>query len=296
MRRLLRSCPGKMCLTTNTWISIQRINYICLITHFIDNDWKLQKRILNFCPITSHKGKAISKAITLKFQRAFTSFELCDNSYIPELIRLGDGVPDDRDWVNVMRISSFLREFYDLTLSVLGTSGGCSDSVASTLIGKDTKRTKKRLDRFKTHQLNTRSKELKTELEKYLSELVDDGGFDDDKFDVLMWWKLNQFRFPVVVAIAHDVLAVPVSTIASEYAFSTGERVLDAYRSSLTPKVVQALICTQDWLHGLARGDPDLIEDDLDELDKLDFDNYFIYNLIYLICQKLIYHICYFIF
>ncbi|XP_017982312.1 PREDICTED: zinc finger BED domain-containing protein RICESLEEPER 2-like [Theobroma cacao] len=59
---------------------------------------------------------------TLKFQRAFVSFELCDNGYIPELIKSGDGVPDDRDWANVRRISRFLREFYDLTFSVSGTS------------------------------------------------------------------------------------------------------------------------------------------------------------------------------
>ncbi|EOX99920.1 Uncharacterized protein TCM_008928 [Theobroma cacao] len=153
-----------------------------------------------------------------------------------------------------------------------GTNGGCSDNIASTLFGKDTERTKKRLDRFKKHRLNTRSKELKTKLEKYLSKLVDDEGFNDDEFDVLMWWKLNQFRFPVLAAIARDVLAVPVSTVALESAFSTGGRVLDAYRSFLTPKVVQALICAQDWLRGLARGDSDLIEDDLDELDKLDFE------------------------
>lgn len=39
------------------------INYMCLAVYFIDNDWKLHKRILNFCPITSHKGEAISKAV-----------------------------------------------------------------------------------------------------------------------------------------------------------------------------------------------------------------------------------------
>jgi hypothetical protein len=36
---------------------------MCLIVHFIDNDWKLNKRILSFCPISSHSGKEIGMTI-----------------------------------------------------------------------------------------------------------------------------------------------------------------------------------------------------------------------------------------
>ncbi|KAL4590775.1 hypothetical protein LXL04_003718 [Taraxacum kok-saghyz] len=42
--------------------------------------------------------------------------------------------------------------------------------------------------------------------------------------------------------------AVPVSTVASELAFSTSGRVVDDFRSNLGVKTVEALICTQDWL------------------------------------------------
>ncbi|KAH0996846.1 hypothetical protein GBA52_020710 [Prunus armeniaca] len=45
-----------------------------------------------------------------------------------------------------------------------------------------------------------------------------------------------------------DVFAVPVSTVASESAFSTGGRIIDHFRSSLTPKMVEALTCGQNWL------------------------------------------------
>ncbi|XP_057965406.1 zinc finger BED domain-containing protein RICESLEEPER 2-like [Malania oleifera] len=41
---------------------------------------------------------------------------------------------------------------------------------------------------------------------------------------------------------------VPISTVALESAFSTSGCVLDTFRSSSTPKIVQALICTQDWI------------------------------------------------
>uniref|UniRef100_A0A803NBW0 BED-type domain-containing protein n=1 Tax=Chenopodium quinoa TaxID=63459 RepID=A0A803NBW0_CHEQI len=44
-------------------LPFNKINYMCLTVHFVDNDWNLQKRILNFCPISSHKGEEIGKEI-----------------------------------------------------------------------------------------------------------------------------------------------------------------------------------------------------------------------------------------
>ena len=36
---------------------------MCLTLHFIDSDWKFHKKIIDFCPISSHKGEAIAKAV-----------------------------------------------------------------------------------------------------------------------------------------------------------------------------------------------------------------------------------------
>ena len=44
------------------------------------------------------------------------------------------------------------------------------------------------------------------------------------------------------------MLAVHVSTVASESAFSMGGRILDLLCSSLALEMVQSLICTQNWL------------------------------------------------
>ncbi|XP_027157937.1 zinc finger BED domain-containing protein RICESLEEPER 2-like [Coffea eugenioides] len=67
---------------------------------------------------------------------------------------------------------------------------------------------------------------------------------------VLDYWKAQQFRFPDLSKLARDILCVPVSTVASESAFSLGGRILDQFRSSLSPQIVEALVCTKDWLFG----------------------------------------------
>ncbi|XP_070045663.1 zinc finger BED domain-containing protein RICESLEEPER 3-like [Nicotiana tomentosiformis] len=63
LMKIFREVKSKICLTTDTWTSLQRINYMCLTGHFIDRDWVLHKRILNFCPISSHKGDEMAKVI-----------------------------------------------------------------------------------------------------------------------------------------------------------------------------------------------------------------------------------------
>ncbi|KAF7841070.1 zinc finger BED domain-containing protein RICESLEEPER 2-like [Senna tora] len=50
-------------LTADCWTSVQNLNYLGLTEHFIDIDWKLHKRILNFCPIENHRGETIGEAI-----------------------------------------------------------------------------------------------------------------------------------------------------------------------------------------------------------------------------------------
>ncbi|KAM0898973.1 hypothetical protein ACQ4PT_021594 [Festuca glaucescens] len=92
----------------------------------------------------------------------------------------------------------------------------------------------------KRMRLNTcASNSSKSELEKYLAEDCED--IESTNFDILAWWKTNSSRFPVLARLARDVLAIPISTVASESAFSTGGRVLDDFRTSLTPFMVEEL-------------------------------------------------------
>ncbi|CAN0847211.1 Putative AC9 transposase [Linum grandiflorum] len=92
---------------------------------------------------------------------------------------------------------------------------------------------------------------LRSELERYLSNGKDDetltvADLSDYNYDVLGWWMRNEMGYPVLSVIARDILIVPITTVASESTFSTGGRILDSFRASLTPKIVEALICCCD--------------------------------------------------
>lgn len=86
----------------------------------------------------------------------------------------------------------------------------------------------------------------KSELDEYLDAPPEK--MDVESFEILKWWSEKCTTYKVLASMAKDVLAIPVSTVASESAFSTSGRVVDEFRSSLGPKTVEALICAQDWL------------------------------------------------
>lgn len=67
------------------------------------------------------------------------------------------------------------------------------------------------------------------------------------ELNVLQWWQFNP-KFPTLMKLARDLLAILMSTVALESAFSIGGRVLDQNSNCLTPKTEEALICAQNWL------------------------------------------------
>ena len=90
-----------------------------------------------------------------------------------------------------------------------------------------------------------RTSYVKTELDHYLEEKVLPRTLD---FDILLWWKQNGVKYPTLQATARDLLAIPISTLASESAFSTSDRLVSYHRSRLHSKTLKALIYAQNWL------------------------------------------------
>nr|GFA67055.1 hypothetical protein [Tanacetum cinerariifolium] len=90
------------------------------------------------------------------------------------------------------------------------------------------------------------TKDSKSELDRYLIEEIegDEAYFKSGDFTVL---------------------------VASESTFRTEGRVLDSFRSSLSPETVQALICCQDWVRSV-----DIavnLEENIDDLKKFEDGN-----------------------
>ncbi|XP_019165697.1 PREDICTED: zinc finger BED domain-containing protein RICESLEEPER 2-like [Ipomoea nil] len=498
LKKFFRTSSQRVSITTDTWTSVQRINYMCITAHFIDSEWKLQKKIISFVPIYSHKGESIAKALesclldwglksvfsvtvdnassndtalgflkkklgswgctavrckylhmrciahilnlvvqdglkecdssvkkvrdavryvrssparlqkfksladligveaknslcldvptrwnstymmlntALLFQMVFEAYDDHDSSFKSDL---GGSVPDFLDWESIQSLVMILKSFYEMTVRISGSLYVTSNTFFSEisdlscllknmeeatedsvkLMGKNMRA---KFDKywgepekmnfliFYANILDPRDKieympiqfnqlygedkgktmfdkvivglkELfedyvacfpvqcveqsekfspsitisdsvsvgrpqsllksqikkqklvsgdlsrkKIELEVYLSEVIVD---EDDSFDLLRWWKQQSERFPVLSKMARDILAVPISTVASESAFSTSGRVLDAFRSSLTPRIVEALVCAQDWLR--LSNQPISIEENIEDVERIE--------------------------
>ncbi|KAL4282107.1 hypothetical protein GQ457_03G007700 [Hibiscus cannabinus] len=470
LKNYFSNLSSRVCLTTDTWTSGQNLSYMCLTAHFIDDDWKLRKMIINFCPIAGHSGELIGRAIekcllewglkrimtitvdnassndlaikylkqilnlwdgsvlnaeflhmrcaahilnlvvkdglkdvdisvvrvraavkyvrssparlqkfkacveeekinskslvcldietrwnstfsmlksALVFRKAFKNLKTKYLPYTKELRKIG-GAPDDEDRDKIASFLPFLQMFYEATLSFSGSSMArqmklkfdkywknvnnvnvlmfiallldprhklryvewiirCSydpsDSydlchrIKSTLASlfdfyasshpsstqtrsssfnpyssahdgegeiRKLKGTNLRKDYVTEIELNDTS-ETTTELDRYLGDKC---VRDNDSFDILAWWSVQTNNYPILMSMARDILAIPVSTVASESAFSTGGRVLDSFRTSLTPRLVEALVCTQDWIR--ASHDPIMIEESLLALENME--------------------------
>jgi hypothetical protein len=86
-----------------------------------------------------------------------------------------------------------------------------------------------------------------SELDKYLEEEAVPVG---TPLDILKYWKFSSATYPVLARMARDILAILASTVASESAFSSGEKIISEYRSRLTSETVEALVYLQYWIRG----------------------------------------------
>jgi hypothetical protein len=119
--------------------------------------------------------------------------------------------------------------------------GRQTSTLGSPVLGK------RKLDEEFAQWSQIRGRRLpKSELDAYLDKVF---VRTDERFEILSWWRTNANKYPVLSAMAHDFLAILLSIVPSESAFSAGGRILADNRSSMTPETLECLVCCKDWLY-----------------------------------------------
>ena len=116
-----------------------------------------------------------------------------------------------------------------------------------------------------------------SELQMYLSYDFMKGMDDEEKFglDILDWWKSQAVKHPILSAMARDIFAIQVSSVASERAFSASGRVLDDRRTRLKPETLEMCVCFKDWLDAETRSqDRTYAQNDDDEGTSTSFSSH----------------------
>ncbi|GKA94343.1 zinc finger BED domain-containing protein RICESLEEPER 2-like protein [Tanacetum coccineum] len=320
---------GRVCLTTDSWTSVQKKSYMALTGHFIDNEWKLKKKVLNFCRLDGHSGVDIGKGVescvnewginailaisvdnamqdgtkvvdksieniryavkwikksgsriekfkscaesakcditknlildvptrwnstynmlevAQAYEDAFDRYDLEDVTFGNAIRKKGLSVPTSEDWDKARKLCGFLKMFYDVTLRISGTKYVTSHtlvvelSTIRELLRKQMMCDVLNLPLEDENLYNiAKIQELKIE---FLHIVVDDHRkrkTSDGKLQIDEYDNKSPARIANLVSTESGVLGF----------FSTSGRVLDTFRSSLSDKSIESLICTQDWL------------------------------------------------
>ncbi|KAF7134784.1 hypothetical protein RHSIM_Rhsim08G0083100 [Rhododendron simsii] len=144
------------------------------------------------------------------------------------------------------RVKGVLEKLYDAYANEGEVRVQVASATLSVVVDEDCDDRLSLASEFDTYLEQEYSSVCSSEVDKYVNDLCERKDIPD--FDILLWWKNNSNKYPILSQLARDVLAMPVSTVASESAFSTGGCVLDPFRSSLSPSMVETLVCTQNWL------------------------------------------------
>uniref|UniRef100_A0A803Q2U6 Zinc finger BED domain-containing protein RICESLEEPER 2-like n=1 Tax=Cannabis sativa TaxID=3483 RepID=A0A803Q2U6_CANSA len=267
------------------------------------------KALLCLDVVTRWNSTYMMLEAAIKFKKAFDNLEGDANytRYFDEERMAGP--PSNLDWEKAGVFVSFLKRFYDLTYQFSGSLYVTSNlfvsdilkvqadlttmaSSPNTLLGTMAISMKRKYDKYwgrieklnmLTFMANILDPSATTESfllgQLQLSDNIEEDDLEyylndrreklDPIFDSLQWWKQNGFKYPVVARMAKEVLVVQMSTVTSESAFSTGGRILDAFRNSLSSRMVEALICSKNW-YTCEYEEPIVLRQYMDEIEGLE--------------------------
>ncbi|XP_031279086.1 zinc finger BED domain-containing protein RICESLEEPER 2-like [Pistacia vera] len=84
----LKRVSGRICLTYDIWSSCTTDEYISLTAHYVDENWELQSKILNFCHIPPPHSGALLSEIVYDFLKDWGIFSLTLDNAIQEGLKV----------------------------------------------------------------------------------------------------------------------------------------------------------------------------------------------------------------
>jgi hypothetical protein len=158
----------------------------------------------------------------------------------------------NREVERIRNLMVDLLEEYRSEADVGGASQHASTAASTGIVGQDEALVL--FTQYMSSQPVVNASRARTELDLYLEEA--NIPVRDEGLDIIGWWKFGGIKYPTLQRMAHDILPIPVTTVASESAFSTSGRVLSSHRCSLAPNMAEALMCMQAWSRADMLGNP----------------------------------------
>ncbi|MBA0777980.1 hypothetical protein Gotri_005918 [Gossypium trilobum] len=186
VKEVLAKAPSLICLTSDSWNSKHTNDeYICITAHWVDKDWKLQKRIIKF--------RALSPLYDGFAQTILNNLKLLFDEHVKN-----------------------------------------SKSTSSSLVGSSNISDNNPID-SSLYQFNVNRVDLEGDYDEKLELKF------NSQIDVLDYWSKSSIRYHKLSFVARDLLTIPISTVASESAFSMSKKVITSLRSFLNKKLFKPL-------------------------------------------------------
>ncbi|XP_024965921.1 zinc finger BED domain-containing protein RICESLEEPER 2-like [Cynara cardunculus var. scolymus] len=203
--------------------------------------------------------------VALEYKDVFTRLSKKEKNYV--------SLPSEEEWRMVTDVCDKLGLFYRVTETFSGTKYPTSNMFFPLIC--DIKLSIKSCQDDQNYVIRNMASSMLLKFDKYWRVIHDmmsvaivldpryklklinyffpkiygvDSKDEDEGFDILMWWKCNGAKFPIMQRIARDVLTIPISIVASESAFSMSGNKVTKQRSRLKSQTIGALMCSQSWL------------------------------------------------
>uniref|UniRef100_A0A803LA33 HAT C-terminal dimerisation domain-containing protein n=1 Tax=Chenopodium quinoa TaxID=63459 RepID=A0A803LA33_CHEQI len=274
LKDFLSNVSGRICLTTDNWKSNHtRQHFICVTSHFVDDSWKLRKKILRFRALAPpYDGISIANEICMflcqwKLDDRILSITVDNATYNDAMIsclkrRLvpRGGLSCGETLFHVRCCAHIINLIVQKGLTCIS---GILDKIRSfiKLIIKSSHRSEEFYDcAEKIFHLDVKRK-LNLDMHVRWNSTYKILGTSLYFKDVFLHLRSSHASFQSYIPLedewekvsARDLLTIPISTVASESAFSIGGKTVSASRSSLKSKTIQALVCLVSvccWLFG----------------------------------------------